>query len=433
MIRNSDASNLDLRSVGRPDKTKLAEDIAVHLGLSPPDVSRGSSVASTFLDEVHRRIAGGPSGGSDSYRMTERLLQRLGRTYDPYWDTSESRGPKGGGTVTVRAFSQIRSAITGIDRCFLVPAPKSRDAEVLLEFDTSPGASRLLIEAGPGTKILYVQRSPVPKIVGTAEIKYVAPGWEGPWAVELENYRTLSRPVELFTVDGGTWSGQRVTEISWHDFQTVLAFSASKQPLPDTAAPNTPRELDDAVEPIAHDPAGDVVAERILTDFPIGVADGAMAVPQHLPHGPLTSATPARPSYRVEDDTVISVASGLPRRSQNRVRDRLAEQRGIEIAIAALKSDGWTLTRDRQKDGVGYDLEFTKDDQLLHAEVKGIQGALLTFNLTPKELWRAETDDRWIVVAVTSVLSPTAYRAHIVTRERVAAARLVITGYRVRI
>jgi hypothetical protein len=80
---------------------------------------------------------------------------------------------------------------------------------------------------------------------------------------------------------------------------------------------------------------------------------------------------------------------------------------------------------------VGYDLRFEKAARTLKVEVKGVQGAKLHFNLTPKEFWRAETDPAWVLIAVTSVLSPKAYRLNLVSRDQVVMADRVVVGYRV--
>ena len=108
----------------------------------------------------------------------------------------------------------------------------------------------------------------------------------------------------------------------------------------------------------------------------------------------------------------------------------MQSRRAVELTVKALSTDGWTYSADRQRDGVGYDLEFTKQGATLKVEVKGIHGNRLAFNLTPKETWRAETDADWVLVAVTSVLSPTAYRLNLISRERIASASRVILGYR---
>ncbi len=90
------------------------------------------------------------------------------------------------------------------------------------------------------------------------------------------------------------------------------------------------------------------------------------------------------------------------------------------------------MAMDYQKFGVGYDLLFQKDNRSIHAEVKGIISSTLAFNLTPKESWRVETDDDFAVIAVTNVLSPTAYELNFLTREDLAHAERIMTGYRLR-
>src|SRR4051812_28514186 len=87
--------------------------------MAVPNVSSGSSVDSQFLDALHLAIAGSPTQGADAYRKTEALLDLLGLTYDPYWDTSEA-APEGGSTVTTRAYSRIRAALADTPRCFLL-------------------------------------------------------------------------------------------------------------------------------------------------------------------------------------------------------------------------------------------------------------------------------------------------------------------------
>lgn len=262
-------------------------------------------------------------------------------------------------------------------------------------------------------------------------MRYVAPGWEGPWVAELDGYTSLAAPITAFTIDGHSWTGRSVIEVAWAAYDAAVGDGAG--PTTSEVPANVPLEADDAVEPTTIDPAGDVIAQRVVDDFPVEPSANGLSVPADLPTGDLPALTPKRPGYRADEDRVVSLDADVPRRSQNRARDRIAEQRAVQIAVAELGATGWTLTRDRQKDGVGYDLDFTRADEMLHVEVKGIQGSLLTFNLTAKELWRAESDPRWLVVAVTSVLSPTAYQAHVVTRDRITASRLVITGYRVRV
>lgn len=102
----------------------------------------------------------------------------------------------------------------------------------------------------------------------------------------------------------------------------------------------------------------------------------------------------------------------------------------MALTKRALRAAGWALTQDCQKDGVGYDLRFAKGTAELHVEVKGVQSSTLAFNMTPKETWRLETDPDFVVVTVTSVLSPHAYKMHLLTCDQLASAKRVITGYR---
>ena len=171
---------------------------------------------------------------------------------------------------------------------------------------------------------------------------------------------------------------------------------------------------------------------RVSEDFPAAMGHEALFVPQDLPLGEITLQPPKAPTY-LESDVGSKVAGGhsMPSRSESdRKKDREAELRAVKLATEALQTDGWTLTGDRQNDGVGYDLEFDRHDERLHVEVKGVQGARLTFNITPKEAWRAETDERFVIVVVTSVLSPFDYDVHLLTRADLAVAARVVTGYR---
>jgi hypothetical protein len=111
-------------------------------------------------------------------------------------------------------------------------------------------------------------------------------------------------------------------------------------------------------------------------------------------------------------------------------RDKLAEERGVQIATQFMTDRGWKLLTDHQTSGDGFDLRFAQGERTLNVEVKGIQGAALAFNLTPKEWWRAQTDPAFVVLAVTSVLSPQDYFVNIVTRDRLVTARREVLSYR---
>lgn len=417
--------------VSRQYKADIAAEIAAALDLPAPPVSRGSSVDSLFLDRMFERLVGGSSGGPDAYRKVELLLEQLGLTYDPYWDTSES-APKGGSTVTARAFSRIRSAVTGVPRCFILNV---NDADVgnrweidhnrVYRYDDSVSGRRAFTEAGPGSKIIYyaTHKSRVnPKhFVATAEVEYIAPGWRGPWEARITEYSSFDFPVPVEEVDIPGWNRQiSLTEISLETYQAFLRRGLLAATDVDVRARGTVRA----------DPGGEQAAERVREDFPADAVLTTIKMPSSLPRSVPPSSEPTPPRY-VEDGEDLKVTAGEDRPKSNNPRsDKLAELRAVELTVEALRNSGWSVERDRQSDGVGYDISFSDGVQTLHVEIKGIQGSRLAFNVTPKEYWRAENDERWVLVAVTSVLSPRDFQLHLITRDRIVAARRSITGYR---
>jgi uncharacterized protein DUF3883 len=417
--------------VARPTKGELCADIARALRIPEPASSSGSSIDSSFLDNIHSALAGGPSGGTDTYRKTERVLQRLGLTYDPYWDTSEA-APDGGGTVTTRAFSRIRTAVTGIPRCFIinttdapVGAKWETDRTAVYRYDDTVSGRKPFTEAGPGSRIVHYSTnkssSNKMRFVAHAEVNYIASGWPGPWEARFSQYEELPTPVPVALVDIPGWNRQNaIIEITWHTYRAVVAAGGVEQ--------------DRVTDFVGADAGGDVVAERVKIDFSYR-APLALYIPDDLPGGHMPAIAPRSPQYKEAPSRLYGTgaASSGPRTPAERRRDKLAEERAVELATAALQADGWAVLADRQKEGVGYDLEFARGERVIKVEIKGIQGPDLTFNLTPKELWRAETDPHWVVVAVTSVLSPRNYRVNLVMRDAVARAPRVITGYRLAI
>lgn len=435
--------------VPRPSKEELADKIAAALRLETPYVSTGSSVDSQFLDRLYRTLSGGTNPGVDTYRKTEAVLDRLGLTYDPYWDTSES-APKGGGTVTTRAFSRILTAVTGVPRCFLLnvnDAPVGerweRDHTSVYRYDTRVTGRRPLNEAGPGSLLVYYatskSRTHPMHFIAAAEVEYISPGWRAPaWEARLTSYTTFPSPVPVTELELPGWNRQHaITEVTSQTYQQMveagLAVPSGLVAPPATApiraqasgAPAAPEEA-------TNDPGGDTVVERVMRDHPTQVLHPSVNVPDVLPLTVPDLAESIATQY--EDSGNGLRVTGLdpaPARSRNSARDKLAEVRAVELTSKALTDKGWVLTADRQKDGTGYDLEFAQGSRELHVEVKGIQGPRLAFNLTPKELWRAQHDPIWLVVAVTSVLSPTHYTLRVITRDRIVTARRTVTGYRV--
>jgi hypothetical protein len=113
--------------------------------------------------------------------------------------------------------------------------------------------------------------------------------------------------------------------------------------------------------------------------------------------------------------------------------NKFAERRAIHVVKTYFYVHEWHLKRDRQLDGCGYDLEFVKDDQELHVEVKGIKGRNITFNLTELEWQRVLDDELFIVATVTEVLKSETENLSFINRAEIAAAKRRILQFRIEI
>jgi len=427
--------------VKRPTKTVLVQQISEFLGIPAPSVANGSSVESAFLDTIISTLGSSSAAASTAYRKVEFILDLLGMTYDPFWDTSEATKTGGGSTVTVRAYSRILAALTQTPRCFLLSvsdAPTGAKWELnheeVYRYDDRVTGRLSLNDAGPGSKIIYyaTRSSSVHPMhfIAIADIDYILYGWDGPWEARLANFQHLEQPVPIQKVEiAGRNQQHAITEISFDTYKEIVAAgnALSKNPSPSLTG-IVRRSRDHLIT----DPGRDLTTDRVASTFAPNEMQIEISIPIELPLGYIQLAEPHVPTYN-QSVSEVSVIMQESSRSGIRDRDRnkRAEERAIEIAIRALSSKGWQLSGDKQKDGVGYDLEFKIGTRVLHIEVKGIQGPDLIFNLTPKETWRAETDDNWAVIAVTSVLSPNSFQVHFITRERLQIARRTILGYRI--
>ncbi|WP_166133960.1 protein NO VEIN domain-containing protein [Nocardioides ochotonae] len=419
-------------SIPRPGKEALARALAAELNLpAPPRLSEGSTVESEFLGRVFRAIAGREAIGT-AYRKTEAILAHLGRTYDGSWDTSENAPTGGGSTVTVRAYSQMLSACTGRDRCFIVP-------RLLRDWRTMPlpvGGllhQRTLAEAGPGSRIVFADRHSG-AFTATATVRYVHGSARGaPWTVDLYDYRPFDVPLRQDDIHITGWDirAAAITEIPRASFDDILT-EAFPRGMVVTVDADEIAGTDDEVDETSPDPGGRVTARRAREAFDSSREHQILDLPT-LPSGQI-AGVPPRPAQYVDDGDYLrpTRGNGRGRRAQrDPARDRDAEVIAVQTTIKAFEDGGWELTADRQSDGVGYDLEFSREGTTLHVEVKGIIGTALTFNLTAKENWRAENDPQWVLAAVTSVLTNGVRCLHTLSRDRVVTANRIITGYRV--
>jgi hypothetical protein len=426
-LRMNNMTAIQGRKLQRPDKALMASDIARALGVAEPHVSVGSSVDSTFLDRIHEALGHTGRTGDDAYRKTETVLQDLGLPYDPFWDTSESK-ERGGSTVTARAFSRIRAAVTGVPRCFILnttDAPVGTkweaDHESVYRYDDTVTGRRSLNDAGPDSRVIYYSTSNSSRnkmmFIASARIADISPGWDGPWEAAVDSYVDFEYPVSVSEVEIPGWNRQHaITEI---DYETFTAITTAGGLVTWPTGVSAGREV-----------SGVRIARRLSKDFPIAVATPHLEIPDGLPEVPRALVPAVEPDYRESTDGRRVDSPDLPRRRTDPRNDKLAEQRAVELVVRAFGAQGWSIVRDCQSDGVGYDLLVARGDCELHVEVKGIQGSNVAFNMTPKEVWRLETDPRFVVVAVTSVLSPSDPRLHLLTSVDLSGARRVVTGYR---
>lgn len=420
----NDATPVPLVPLSRPTKADLVDDIARSLSIAVPGVSNGSSVDSTFLDRVHLAKTGDSSRATDAYRKTEQVMIDVGLTYDAAWDTSEL-AEAGGSTVTARAYSRIRSAVLKQPRCFVIVLSNEVMSGVAaserFDFFGRAGGRWALTDAGPGSRVLFVtgrSRSHVrPRMHGW--VKEVQGTWDGNKSLVIEGLAHLLDDqigVDMRSVND-------VVEVAPEQFEALLPESS--KPRKAGVAFATAGERFDP------DRGGATIAAR-LVDNHSPLRGPSIEVPETLVRDSVSLGEVTLPNYEMDELGVLS-ARGLPTMRPDRSSSKLAEARAIQIAANALTDAGWILVRDRQADGAGYDLLFRLGRRELHVEVKGIMGSLLAFNLTPKETWRVESDADFVIVAVTSVLSPTSFQVHLITRDQLAGVPRIALGYRVRL
>ncbi len=425
--------------VTSPTKLQLANSIATFLGLDEVHASSGSSIESLFLLKVLNKLGVRPTESLTAYEELELILNELGLIYDPNWDSSENTPTGGGSTVTLRAFSRILAALTGVPRCFILnvtDAPVGTRWETehdkIYRYDNKVTGRNPFNDAGPGSQIIYYSTrnsSDNPRhFTSTATVDYIFPGRTGPWTAFLKDYRELASPIPAQdVVITGRNKQHAISEISFDTYREMLELGNG----PGAQNLMTTGIVDQAiVTPSKERTTPPKTSVPVLEDYPLTDLELHASIPDVLISGVLTFESPTTPTYRVQNDILVNSESSTPRFPSDRATNKVIEQRAVQAALQAMTSDGWLMTADRQLDGVGYDLEFTRSHRKLHVEVKGIQSSRLAFNLTPKELWRAQNDPAWILIAVTQALSLRHLKVNVVTRDELATWRRTITGFK---
>lgn len=416
-----------------PTKVELARSVAHLLGIEEVRVSSGSTIVSDLLTRIAERLSGQPADHLDAYQKAATALELLGLTYDPFWDTSEAQ-ERGGSTVTARAYSRMRTALTRVPRCFVLNRTDARegaswetDDTRVYRYDRTVTGRRPLNDAGPGSLIVYYNTSSASSYpmhyTASARVEYIRPGWRGPWEAVLIEYEPFPFPVPGSEVQIlGRNPQHAITEIEKSLFDAIVEAGRGSGGV----AQKNGRAA-------GHDLGGIQAASRVDLSFPVReIAIEGDDVPEPVPTENL-DVTPLREPVYTEtgDGDVVGDPSRGRRAPADREVDRLVERRAIEAAKRHLGNLGWSVVADRQRAGVGYDLEMMRDGRALHVEVKGMRGGNIEFNMTAKEWWRAREDPLFVVAAVTDVLSPSGPRVNVLGRDEVVRAERTPTQYRV--
>ena len=339
----------------------------------------------------------------------------------------------------------MSAALTGVPRCFIfnvsdtgAGAAWETEHERYYRYDADVTGRARINQAGPGSRIVYYatsnSRANKMSFIAIATVSYIEEVERGLWKAHLGDYQVFQRPIRHEDLVLPGWNRQHaITEITAETFDALVSAGLQIELPADGIHSGEPGLWAELLP----DTSGRLVEEALVRDFPVTGAVAPLDIPAVLPQGRLPLASIDFPP--VQDTRVAASANmdafATPERSTGSTRsinrDRLAERRAIEIAKEALVAAGWMLARDCQADGVGYDLEFVRDEETLLVEVKGIQGPFLRFNLTPKELAVASSNDAWVLVAVTSVLSPRDFKPVVLTRDAVCAARREPLGFRI--
>ena len=111
------------------------------------------------------------------------------------------------------------------------------------------------------------------------------------------------------------WNRQHaITEIEWPTYESIVVAGDSDP------------EVEAGVE--TQDPGGDVVAKRVVRDFPAASATPTLHIPNDLPRVDFAFQPPTTPTYSESlDGKTLTGGQSMPARSStDRKKDKLAEQ-----------------------------------------------------------------------------------------------------------
>ncbi|WP_084124941.1 protein NO VEIN domain-containing protein [Demequina sp. NBRC 110054] len=420
------------------DSNRLAYELASVLGIQPREVSRGQRIATAYLRDVYLALTDERADDDDLFTIAAAALESADLTYQPGWDTNEGRERERRPRLEARALSRLLTAISGTPRCFILNVTDSErgaawetDHESTYRFDDHVTGRVPLLSAGPGSRVIYYStgrsRANKQQFIAAAHVHGIEGDWDGPWTARLNGYTEFPVGVPWADLDlpGANWQ-HAITEISFDTYSALMRAGG-------IVAGDVELGAIESQSAVGDEDGSDFIA-RVRQALREDESDLDIEVPEHLTQGVLLSGPAKVISYRETETSADPEDKVLaPKRTQNRARDKEAELLAVDLVTRAFERQGWVMSADRQRDGIGYDLEFERGGRVLKVEVKGIQGSQLVFNLTPKELWRAETDPDWLLVAATGVLSARTRKLHVLGRERIVGAEKAVQSFRVRL
>jgi hypothetical protein len=337
------------------------------------------------------------------------LAQEYDTDLDPVMDVV--RAEDGTTSLHESYWRRIVSRMTGQPWAFILNYADNHAAErhedvhgVSYGFDDAVTTWKGIVAAGPGSAVVFYNTSNAPShpmtfsgIARVREIEERPRSSDGKrvWRAHLEDFQELS-PVSGNAIAIPRRNVQHgIQAISWTSYKEIVSLGNVNLPVDSPVLPLN-RESTDR-------PPNDIDKLLIATKgpelvFPAFHEDAIVEQPPSEYVGSL--------------DLENSVRTIESTRNSRRL-DKLTETRAIEIVVSYMASQGWTLRHDRQRDGVGYDLEFQQEERVLCVEVKGIRGSELTFNMTAKEWHRCVHLPNFLLIAVTRVLDKRDFDIHL--------------------
>ena len=247
------------------------------------------------------------------------------------------------------------------------------------------------------------------------------------------NYDVIStddggRVLELATTGSGnrTHTGRRSQTVQFDKSAAISLLGLMEKVFGDHVHALLPGRPSTADDPASTDQYQDPLPVDLNW-----VANGVTIEMPSLAGGTLQAGQTVEPQYDEQPNGEMIDRDKTPQSRPTRAVAKAIEVSAVNYVTSILERDGWTLVRDCQTDGVGYDLEFAKGAQRRKVEVKGIRGDRLEFNVTPLEYFVARNDPAFVLVAVTGALDERRRRIHVVSREELVGSPRRAIGYRI--